>query len=121
MSAKVETFGEYLKRLRLAKNASQGNLATAIGKTTMYISNIEKGKNNPPDESQLQKIADVLNLDEQERLNLIDEAAAARNTVAQDIFNQLCKYKELRQFVRKASPYVMEELGLQLNNGGSNE
>ena len=46
MSAKAETFGEYLKDLRLAKKASQGKLAAAIGKTTMYISNIEKGKKN---------------------------------------------------------------------------
>lgn len=65
MSEKVKTFGEYLKKLRLGKNVSQGRLTAAIGKTTMYISNIEKGKNNPPYELQLEKIADILNLGEQ--------------------------------------------------------
>ena len=98
MSAKAETFGEYLKRLR--GKTPQGKLAAAIGKTTMYISNIEKGKNNPPDESQLKKIADVLNLNEQQRFDLIDTAAAERGTVAQDIVKALIKNKTLRQFIR---------------------
>lgn len=100
MSVKAETFGEYLKRLRLAKKASQGKLAAAIGKTTMYISNIENGKNNPPDEVQLEKIADVLSLDEQMRFELIDKAAAERGTVARDLVMALAKNKSLRQFIR---------------------
>lgn len=100
MSAKAETFGEYLKRLR--GKTPQGKLAAAIGKTTMYISNIEKGKNNPPDESQLEKIADVLNLNEQQRFELIDPAAE-RCTVAQDIVKALVKNKALRQFIRDVS------------------
>ena len=100
MSAKVKTFGEYLRDLRLAKKASQGKLAAAIGKTTMYISNIENGKNNPPDEVQLEKIADVLSLDEQIRFELIDKAAAERGTVARDLVMALAKNKSLRQFIR---------------------
>ena len=98
MSAKAETFGEYLKRLR--GKIPQGKLAAAIGKTTMYISNIEKGKNNPPDESQLKKIADVLNLDVQRRFELIDKAAAERGTIATDIAKALVKNGVLRQFIR---------------------
>ncbi len=117
MSKQTETFGDYLKTLR--GKIPQGKLAEAIGKTTMYISNIEKGKNNPPDELQLKKIANVLKLNEQERLDLIDKAAAARNTVAQDIFNQLYKYKELRQFVRQMSPDIVKYLKILLNNDGN--
>ena len=98
MSAKAETFGEYLKRLR--GKTPQRKLAAAIGKTTMYISNIEKGKNNPPDETQLEKIADVLNLDESQRFELIDAAAAERGSVAQDIVEALVKNKALRKFIR---------------------
>ena len=100
MSAKAETFGEYLKRLRLAKKASQGKLAAAISKTAMYISNIEKGKNNPPDESQLEKIAVELELNTQERLEFLDKAAAERGSIAQDLIKALYKNKELRQCVR---------------------
>ena len=98
MSAKAETFGEYLKRLR--GKTPQGKLAAAIGKTTMYISNIENGKNNPPDEVQLEKIADVLSLDEQMRFELIDKAAAARGTVANDLVVALSANEKLRRYVR---------------------
>lgn len=101
MSAKVKTFGEYLKDLRLAKKASQGKLAAAIGKTTMYISNIEKGKNNPPDESKLIKIAIELELDDDARLELIDKAAAERGTIAQDLVRALSENEDLRQYVRQ--------------------
>ena len=100
MSETKKTFGDYLKELRLSKKVSQGKLAAAIGKTTMYISNIEKGKNNPPDESQLGKIADVLNLDEQKRFDLIDAAAAERGTVAQDLVVALAANKKMRQYIR---------------------
>ena len=100
MSETKKTFGEYLKELRLAKKVSQSKLAAAIGKTTMYISNIEKGKNNPPDESQLEKIAVELELDAQERLSLIDKAAADRGTVANDLVITLSANEKLRQYVR---------------------
>lgn len=98
MSAKTEKFGKYLRALRGA--TSQRTLAVAIGKTTMYISNIENGKNNPPDETLLKKIADVLKLNNEKRLELFDEAAAARNTVAHDLVMMLSSNQELRQFVR---------------------
>ena len=62
--------------------------------------NIEKGKNNPPDEVQLETIADVLSLDEQMRFELIDKAAAERGTVARDLVMALAKNKSLRQFIR---------------------
>jgi transcriptional regulator with XRE-family HTH domain len=73
----------------------------------MYISNIEKGKNNPPDESQLEKIADVLNLDEQMRFELIDKAAAERGTVARDLVMALAKNKKLRQHIRSMIAEIM--------------
>ena len=101
MSIKSEKFGKYLKDLR--GKIPQSTLAVAIGKTTMYISNIENGKNNPPDEELLEKIADVLNLSQRKRLDLIDQAAAARNTVAQDLVIVLSGNKKLRQLIREAN------------------
>lgn len=100
MSETKKTFGEYLKELRLAKKASQGKLAAVIGKTAMYISNIEKGKNNPPDESQLEKIAIELELGLEERLEFLDKAAAARGTVAYDLIEALSANEKLRKLVR---------------------
>ena len=98
MSTKAEQFGKYLKKLR--GSTPQHILASAIDKSAMYISNIEKGKNLPPDEAQLKKIAAALNLNNDKCVELIDEAAVARDTVAQDIVKILSHNKLLRQFIR---------------------
>ena len=108
MSTKAEIFGIYLKKLRGKK--SQGEIAAAIEKTAMYISNIENGKNNPPDEIQLKKIANVLKLSNEKYLELIDKAAWARGTVAQDICDKLCKYEDLRQIIRTITPDIIQQL-----------
>ena len=86
--------------MRKRKGINQEKLAELINVDPTTISNIENGKNNPPDEVQLEKIADVLSLDEQMRFELIDKAAAERGTVARDLVMALAKNKSLRQFIR---------------------
>ncbi|HAS85012.1 MAG TPA: DNA-binding protein, partial [Candidatus Yonathbacteria bacterium] len=39
--------GENLKRIRLAKKMSQGDLSKSLGVDRAYISNIENGRMNP--------------------------------------------------------------------------
>jgi len=51
--------GENLRKLRLKKNLSQGDLATALSVDRAYISNIENGRMNPT-LSTLEKIASAL-------------------------------------------------------------
>jgi len=51
--------GENLKKLRLKKNMSQVDLATALNVDRAYISNIENGRMNPT-LSTLEKIAGAL-------------------------------------------------------------
>jgi DNA-binding XRE family transcriptional regulator len=53
--------GENLRKLRLKKNMSQGDLATALSVDRAYISNIENGRMNPT-LSTLEKIANALGI-----------------------------------------------------------
>jgi len=53
--------GENLRKLRLKKNMSQVDLATALGVDRAYISNIENGRMNPT-LSTLEKIAGALEI-----------------------------------------------------------
>lgn len=55
-----ETFGQYLKKIRLAHNVSQRELANNIGVDFTYLSKIENGKLEPPAEDTIKKIADFL-------------------------------------------------------------
>ena len=55
------------------------------------------------------KIAGKLDIDEK-YLELIDKAAWARGTVAQDICDKLCKYEDLRQIIRTITPDIIQQL-----------
>ena len=59
--------GENLRKLRLKKNLSQGDLATALSVDRAYISNIENGRMNPT-LSTLEKISNALGISSSELL-----------------------------------------------------
>jgi DNA-binding XRE family transcriptional regulator len=59
--------GENLRKWRLKKNMSQGDLATALSVDRAYISNIENGRMNPT-LSTLEKIAGALGISTSELL-----------------------------------------------------
>ena len=59
--------GENLRNLRLKKNMSQVDLATALSVDRAYISNIENGRMNPT-LSTLEKIANALGISSSELL-----------------------------------------------------
>ena len=59
--------GENLRKLRLKKNFSQGDLAKKLGVDRAYISNIENGRMNPT-LSTLEKISKALGISSSELL-----------------------------------------------------
>jgi len=59
--------GENLRKLRLKKNMSQGDFATALSVDRAYISNIENGRMNPT-LSTLEKISGALGVSVSELL-----------------------------------------------------
>jgi len=63
----AQKFGENMKKIRLEKGMSQGDLATALSVDRAYISNIENGRMNPT-LSTLEKIASALGISTSELL-----------------------------------------------------
>jgi len=59
--------GENLRKLRLKKNLSQGDLAKSLDVDRAYISNIENGRMNPT-LSTLEKISGALGISSSELL-----------------------------------------------------
>lgn len=47
MKSESEKFGNNLKRLRIEKGISQGDIARKLDVSRSFISNIENGKTNP--------------------------------------------------------------------------
>ena len=60
-------------------------IAEKLGVSVTYLSDIIKGRRNPPDIDGLESIAAVLNLDEAERNEMFDLAGRERNQVSPDL------------------------------------
>lgn len=67
-----KSFGPTVKRLRLEKGMSQKELAKAVNIDFGYLSNIERGKVNPPSRKVVSRIAEELGVDKDELLVLAD-------------------------------------------------
>ena len=63
MKRRNEGFGSYVRGLRHALNLTLADVAATIGCTIPYVSDIETGKKNPPEEEKLRKWAKLLNAD----------------------------------------------------------
>ena len=97
-------FGAFLRNLRKKHDPeiTQEQLADIVGKKKMTISQIENGKNAPPQGEFLQQIAKALDLTSDEKTQFYDLAAVARGAVPNDILDYFNKHAELRNAIRRA-------------------
>ncbi|MCP4481342.1 MAG: helix-turn-helix transcriptional regulator [bacterium] len=66
MNINKETFGIFLKQLRIKKEFSLREFARIIGIAPSYVSDIEQGKRNAPKKEHLEKMIEALNLKNKE-------------------------------------------------------
>jgi transcriptional regulator with XRE-family HTH domain len=86
----IGDFGRYIDQKRRKRAAGGGDImlkdiAAAMGVTATYLSDIIKGRRNPPDMSLLEKISDILRLTEDERREIFDLAGSEREEAAPDL------------------------------------
>ena len=60
-------------------------MATKLGVSAPYLSDIEKGRRNPPEMDKLDLIANLLHLSDDDKTIMLDLAGKMRNTVAPDL------------------------------------
>ena len=82
MSTQYQIFGEFLQKKREAKQITLRKMAEMLKMSAPYLSDIEKGRRNPPDMDKLDQIAQILLLSDEERTVMLDLAGKMRNTVA---------------------------------------
>jgi len=95
-------FGDYLRKLRLSKQITQEQLASAVQRHKMTISQIENGKNDPPQGEFLENIIQVLTLTDEEANELRDLSALARDSIPIDILDYFKSNAGLRAAIRRA-------------------
>ena len=85
MSTQYQNFGEFLQKKREAKQITLRKMAEMLKLSAPYLSDIEKGRRNPPEMDKLDQIAQILLLSDEERTVMLDLAGKMRNTVAPDL------------------------------------
>jgi len=98
-----KTFGAFIKEKRLEKGINLRKLAELLELAPAYISDIENGNRNSPSPDKMEKLVEVLGLNEDERNEMYDLAAKDRdNTVAPDISEYVKSNDAVRVALRKA-------------------
>ena len=83
-------FGKYIDEKRKGRGPDGTDIllkdiAEAMGKTATYLSDIVKGRRNPPEKEILEKIAEALRLSKEERDEMMDCAGRDREEAAPDL------------------------------------
>ena len=103
-------FGKYIDSKRIGRgeygeNIKLKDIADAMGIGAPYLSDIIKGRRNPPDIQVIEKLAIVLKLTPDEKEELLDLAGRERDSAAPDLPEYLMSKKlpHVRKALRRAS------------------
>lgn len=103
-------FGRFIDEKRKGRGSDGKDIllkdiAKAMGTTATYLSDIVKGRRNPPEMSMLLKISEVLKLTPDEQAEMFDLAGRERNEAAPDLPEYIMdeELPHVRAALRKAS------------------
>lgn len=85
MNATITTFGEFLQRKREEKLITLRKMADLLGFSAPFLSDVEKGRRNPPELSKLEQISEILGLTTEDERTMYDLAGKKRESVAPDL------------------------------------
>lgn len=98
MSAHTSDFGDFLREKRGEKKITLRKMAELLNISAPFLSDIEKGRRNPPDLSKLEQIAKILDLPGEEKETMLNLAGKERGSIAPD----LTEYVMSRDYVTAA-------------------
>lgn len=98
-----EKFGRFVRNKREEKHINLRKLAEILEIAPAYMSDMEKARRYPPDREKLEKIAETLELTEEEANTMYDYAALAKkNSVSPDLPEYIMGTDNVRVALRKA-------------------
>ena len=97
---KNNTFGSYIRSLRLYRGFGLRELARQLGISAPYLSDLEKDKRGAPPVDLVRAIVKILDADSE---NIYDLAGKSRNTIASDIEDLLIAKPEIVSLLRSAN------------------
>lgn len=102
MREQYKNFGDFLHQKRIAKGISYRELASVIGVSAPYVSDIEKDRRNAPAMDKLEKIAKYFNLSVEEKALMFDLAGEKKSEVAPDIPGYIKEHDYVASALRTA-------------------
>lgn len=78
-------FGAFIAQKRIEKDVKLKPIAEKLGVSVTYLSDIIKGRRNPPDIEGLEVLVQVLHLNDEEREKMLDLAGRERKQVSPDL------------------------------------
>lgn len=126
-------FGAYINEKRKGRGPDGQDImlkdiATALGVTPTYLSDIVKGRRNPPEIETLKKLAVILQMTKEERNYMYDLAGQERKEAAPDLPDYLMdkEIPHVRAALRMASDKKLgddfwKKVMEQIEQEGSNE
>jgi predicted transcriptional regulator len=96
------SWGRYISQKRRKNKRAAWETAKQIGITAAYMSDIETGKKTNPSREIMQKMIEVLCLDEEEIALFYDLHAKANGIVSQDLPEYIMNSGIIRKAIRKA-------------------
>lgn len=77
----MNEFGQTLRNLREKAGFNLKKLADALGWSVVYLSDIERGRRNPPTTTKIADMVKIMNLDLDDYFELIDTACIQKDRV----------------------------------------
>lgn len=120
----MNKFGKLLKKYRQKAGIKSSHLAEQLSVSRAYIATIESGKQPPPTFDKCKKMAEILNLDDKQKLGLY--LGAFENRASEDIKAFLAQISKLssntsqvghtiyRKFTQHISPQVSFDVSIPL-------
>jgi len=84
-----ETFGAFVAKKRIERDVKLKPISEKLGVSVTYLSDIIKGRRNPPDIEGLEALSEILALTDDEKNEMFDLAGRDRNQVSPDLPNYI--------------------------------
>ena len=95
-------FGDFIAKKRVERNITVRKMAEMLGVSAPFLTDVEKDRRNPFDYEKLVKVADILQLSDEERDLMFDLAGKKRDTVAPDLPDYIMDHDYVSAALRTA-------------------
>lgn len=102
-------FGPFISEKRIQHSMTKQELASRIGISTAYLSQIESGIRSNPKEEIIARLIICLHLTTEETYKLYDLYAKANSTIAIDVMHYIKQNNIIARVIRAAKEYEAKE------------